>query len=74
MAIKQKATATIYPADAKEVTYEWKSSNTDVLTVDKDGNVTAKAEGKAKVIVTAKQGTVTKTAEVEITVSKKAEP
>ena len=71
---KAKATATIYPADAKEVTYEWKSSNTDVLTVDKDGNVTAKAEGKAKVIVTAKQGTVTKTAEVEITVSKKAEP
>ena len=74
MAIQAKATATIYPADAKEVTYEWKSSNTDVLTVDKDGNVTAKAEGKAKVIVTAKQGTVTKTAEVEITVSKKAEP
>ena len=43
---KTKLTATIAPADYKVV---WSSDNTDVATVDKDGNVTAKKVGSANI-------------------------
>ncbi|MCR5249585.1 MAG: Ig-like domain-containing protein [Lachnospiraceae bacterium] len=51
-----KLTATILPEDAEDKSVEWSSDNTPVATVDASGNVTAVAEGSAKIMVTAKDG------------------
>ncbi len=58
---------TFSPKDAtnKEVTY--KSSNTKVATVDKNGKVTAKKKGKVKITATSKENKKLK-AECEVTV------
>ena len=51
---KNKLTATINPSDTTDnKTLKWSSSNTDVATVDQDGNVTALAEGYATITVSA---------------------
>lgn len=56
--------ATVYPEDkAEPVT--WSSSNTSVATVDKSGNVTAKALGKAT--ITAKSGSKKATCKISVT-------
>ncbi len=47
---------TIQPADATIQKLEWTSSNTDVLTVDNNGTVTAVAEGDAYIIAEATDG------------------
>ena len=44
------------PEDADDKTVEWSSSDSDVLEVDADGNVTAKAVGEASVMVKACSG------------------
>lgn len=59
-------TATVLPADATDKSVSWTSDKEDVATVDANGSVTAKGNGKATITVTTKdQG---KTASCEITV------
>ena len=60
-------TATVLPDDATDKSIEWSSDNEDVATVDANGRITAKGNGKATIAVTTKdQG---KTATCVITVS-----
>ena len=59
--------ATVLPADATDKSVKWSSDKEDVATVDADGLVTAKGNGKATITVTTKdQG---KTANCEVTVA-----
>ena len=46
-------TATVGPDDASDKTVTWKSSNTDVATIDRDGLLTARSVGSATVTATA---------------------
>ncbi|WP_406033704.1 Ig domain-containing protein, partial [Treponema saccharophilum] len=57
-------TATLEPADATD-SVTWSSSNKAIATVDKNGKITAVAEGT--VTITAKAGTIEKTCEVTVT-------
>lgn len=59
------AKAMITPDNATDQTVSWTTSDESVITVDKDGQITAKKNGKADVIATASNG---KTDKVEITV------
>lgn len=59
------AKAVITPDNATDQTVSWTTSDELVITVDKDGQITAKKIGKANVIATASNG---KTDKVEITV------
>ena len=62
-----KLTATVLPDDATDKSIEWSSDNEDVATVDANGRITAKGNGKATIAVATKdQG---KTATCVITVS-----
>lgn len=66
------AKAVITPDNATDQTVSWTTSDESVITVDKDGQITAKKIGKANVIATASNG---KTDKVEITVvEKKTDP
>ena len=60
--------AVIEPNNADK-SVRWKSSNTDVVTVDENGNVKAVAAGKAVITVTAGNG---KTAECSVTVTEES--
>lgn len=63
----QTFNATVLPADATDKRVEWSSDSENVATVDANGRVTAKGNGKAKITVTTKdQG---KTASCEVTVA-----
>lgn len=59
------AKAVITPDNATDQTVSWTTSDESVITVDKDGQITAKKIGKANVIATASNG---KTDKIEITV------
>lgn len=59
------AKAVITPDNATDQTVSWTTSDESVITVDKDGQITAKKIGKANVIATASNE---KTDKVEITV------
>ena len=59
-------TATVQPADATNKTVTWKSSDTNIATVDTDGNVTAVAEGTATITVTTVDQSKTATCEVTV--------
>lgn len=48
--------ATVEPSDASIKTLQWKSSNNKVLTVNKNGKVTAKGLGSAVITVSATDG------------------
>lgn len=50
---KLSLSATVLPENAANKTLSWTSSNTDVVTVDQKGLVTAVGDGKATVIATA---------------------
>lgn len=52
----RQITAEVHPYNASKPTLTWSSSNTDVLTVDQTGLVTAKAPGSAVVTVTSVNG------------------
>lgn len=49
--------ATITPDVALDKTVRWNSSNSDIISVDDDGVITAKAPGSATITVTATNGT-----------------
>lgn len=49
---EQKVTAKLTPSDAKDVSLSWKSADTEVATVDKDGNIKGVNTGETIVTVT----------------------
>ena len=51
-------TATVLPSNATNKTITWSSSNTNIVTVDKNGKVTAKAKGSAKIYARSANGVV----------------
>ena len=63
---KAKLIVTIKPENARDKSVVWSSSNTEVVSVDKDCNVTAKKAGTATITVTTKDGKYK--AEAEVTV------
>ena len=69
--VSQILRATINPSDTTDdTTLTWLSSNTNVATVDQEGNVTAVKEGVATITVTTVNG---RRAECKITVNKPSE-
>ena len=68
----EQLTATVAPTDATNKTVTWSSDKLEVAVVDQKGQVTAKAEGTAKITVTTEDGS--KTAECKVTVTAKAPP
>ena len=62
-------TAVVSPSNAANKKVTWKSSNSKVVKVDKNGKITAVKKGKATVTATTKSGG--KTAKVQVTVKKK---
>ena len=64
-----KLTATISPSNATDKQLTWKTSNSKVATVDKDGNVTAIKVGKAIITVRSSNG---KEAKCNVEVKSKA--
>ncbi len=59
--------ATVNPANAKDKTVRWSSSNNAVATVDAEGKVTAIAVGTATITVTTNDGNFTKTSAITVT-------
>ncbi len=58
--------ATVLPADATDKSVSWTSDKEAVATVDANGRVTAKGNGKATITVTTKDQGKTATCEVEV--------
>lgn len=58
--------ATVAPSDASNKNVTWKSSNDKIVTVDKDGKVTAVAIGKATITVATEDGNKTATCVVTV--------
>lgn len=52
----EKLTATVSPSNATDKTVQWKSSDTDILTVGEDGTITAHKEGNATVTACTSNG------------------
>lgn len=61
-----KLTATINPSNANNKNVTWASSNTGVVTVDNNGNVTAVKPGTATITVTTADGGFTATCQVTV--------
>ena len=59
--------ATITPSNATEKDYGWSTSDSSVVTVDKNGKITAKKIGKATIKVVTEDGNKEATCEVEVT-------
>ena len=66
-------TATVKPDDATDKSVTWSSSNTNVATVDQSGEVTAVAEGTAKITANAGDKTATCSVTVDGSVVKAGE-
>ena len=62
-----KLTVTISPSNATSKPITWKSSNESIATVDQNGNVIGKSEGKAVITVTTTNGNKTATCNVTVT-------
>ena len=62
-----KVTATVLPENAYSAKFEWSSSNPDIVAIDEEGNVVAKAAGNANIIATATDGSGV-TAQIPVTV------
>ncbi len=63
-------TATVTPSNATNKAVTWKSTNTKVATVDKNGKVTAVGKGTAYIICTTKDGKFTDECKVTVEVKK----
>ncbi len=68
----KKMAAKVQPVDTAFQDVTWKSSNTSIATVDKDGNVTAVGNGTCKIIATTTDG-YNKSGSSNVTVDIKAE-
>lgn len=66
-----KLTATVSPSNATNSEVTWSSSNNQVATVDKDGNVNAVGEGSSVITCTSTDGS-NKSAACNITVTEKS--
>lgn len=66
--------ATVAPADAKDKSVTWKSSDATVASVDGSGKVTAVKAGSATITVTTKDGAKTATSKVTVTDPKSEDP
>lgn len=66
-----KLTATITPEDATDKSVTWSSSNTEVATVDENGNVTAVGNGKCDITVTTNDGGMTASSTIAVDLSGK---
>ena len=53
---KSKVIANVLPEAAFDKTFEWSSSNDNIVTVDEEGNVNAVGVGEAYIIATAQDG------------------
>lgn len=71
---QQTIKATISPANATNITVNWKSSNPSVATVDQNGKVTAVSNGTANITVTTQDGNKTGTCKVTVNIPKPVEP
>ncbi len=54
--VKEKLTATVTPNEATNKKVKWTSSNNKIATVDKNGYVTAKSKGVARITATTTDG------------------
>ena len=63
----EQLTATVQPANADDTSVSWSSSDTNVATVDQNGNISALAEGQATITVTTTDGSKTATCTVTVT-------
>jgi len=61
-----KLNATVTPENAKDKSLTWSSSDSDVVSVDEDGNIKALKAGKATITVTTKDGGYTAKAEITV--------
>jgi len=59
-------TATVLPAGASNKSVTWSSNNTNVATVDENGNVTGKAAGSATITVKTQDGNFTATCAITV--------
>ena len=62
----ERLVATVMPINAADKTVSWYSDNSDVATVDADGNVNAIAIGSASIMVTTNDGNKTTTCIVKV--------
>jgi uncharacterized protein YjdB len=62
--------AKIWPKDATNSEVVWSSSNSDIVNVDQNGNINAKAMGVATITVTTKDGSYTDSCVVTVSVDK----
>lgn len=60
--------ATIFPHDATYASIEWESSNPEIVTIDKNGNIEAKALGKAMITAKTEDGYIEEV-EVQVAIS-----
>lgn len=58
--------ATVKPSDATNKGLTWKSSDSSIVTVDKNGKITGKKEGTAIITVTTNDGSYTATVKVTV--------
>ena len=59
-------TATVLPSDASDKSVTWASSNSDIVSVTQNGNVTANAMGEAEITATSNDGGFSKSCKVTV--------
>lgn len=63
---KIKINASVTPEDATDPTLTWEASNTDIISVDKEGNVEALKLGEAEIIVYAENKSIKATCKISV--------
>lgn len=63
-----KLTALLTPEDCTETDFNWSSDNSDIVSVDCEGNITAKAEGSALIKATTADGNYSTSCYVRVVV------